>query len=68
MESLSPHRTAVVDEDDELVVKVGEGQGHYGETGDSVQIILENLKTARILQVYKEDKIDFVSLSLIKFY
>ncbi len=62
VESLSPHRTAVVDEDDELVDKVGDGHGDYGETRDFVQIILENLKTAGIQQAHKEDKIDFVSL------
>ncbi len=67
VESLSPHRTLGVDENDELIdpqAKVAEkavGYGHGVE--DFTSIILENLKTAGVQQAHKEDKIDFISLT-----
>jgi len=67
VESLSPHRTLGVDENDELIdpqAKVAEkaiGYGHGVE--DFTSVILENLKTAGVQQAHKEDKIDFTSLA-----
>jgi adenine-specific DNA-methyltransferase len=63
VESLSPHRVLAVDENDELIDGVAESKAGYGEERDFVQMILENLKTAGVQQVHKEDKIDFTSLT-----
>ena len=62
VESLSPHRTMIVDENDDLI----DPQKKNDATtcgGDFVQMILENLKTSGVQQAHKEDKISFVSLS-----
>ncbi len=63
VESLSPHRTLAVDENDELIDGVRDGGEGYGEERDFVRMILENLKTAGVQQAHKEDKIDFTSLT-----
>jgi adenine-specific DNA-methyltransferase len=63
VESLSPHRVMIVNEDDELVDGVSETAGEYREERDFVQMILENLKTAGVQQAHKEDKISFTSLT-----
>ena len=62
VESLSPHRTLGVDENDELIDTVREPQGDYGAKQSFDQIILENLKTAGVQQAHKEDRIIFTSL------
>ena len=62
VESLSPHRTLGVDEDDELIDPLQEDKGEYGEERDFVQMILENLKTAGVQQAHKEDRIAFTAL------
>ena len=58
VESLSPHRTLTVDEDDNLV-----DPSAKAETLDFVQMILDNLKTAGVQQAHKEDKIVFTALT-----
>ncbi len=58
VESLSPHRTLTVDEDDNLVDPSAKAEGK-----DFVQMILENLKTAGVQQAHKEDKIVFTALT-----
>ena len=63
VESLSPHRVMIVNENDELVDGVKEAPGEYREERDFVQMILENLKTAGVQQAHKEDKISFTSLT-----
>ncbi len=63
VESLSPHRVLGVGENDELIEGVAEGKPGYGEERDFAQIILENLKTAGVQQLHKEDKIDFISVT-----
>jgi len=62
VESLSPHRVLGVDENDELIDGIGEGNDGYGEERDFVRMILENLKTAGVQQAHKDDKINFTSL------
>jgi adenine-specific DNA-methyltransferase len=61
VESLSPHRTLGVDENDELIDPM-----HVKENRDEkqsfAQMILDNLKTAGVQQADKSGKIDFVSL------
>ena len=63
VESLSPHRVFVVDENDELIGGVAEPQASYWEEQDFAQMILENLKTAGVQQAHKEDKINFTSIT-----
>ena len=63
VESLSPHRVLLVDENDELIDRAAQTEPGYGEERDFVQIILENLKTAGVQQAHKEDKINFTSLT-----
>ncbi|EGF91087.1 DNA methylase family protein [Asticcacaulis biprosthecium C19] len=65
VESLSPHRTLVVDWNDELIDPMG-----FQETGDDFDhvqdfagMILENLKAAGVQQAHKEDKINFTALT-----
>jgi len=59
VESLSPHRTLTVDEDDNLT---DPWLAAKGEAKDFAEMILENLKTAGVQQAHKEDKIVFTSL------
>ena len=63
VESLSPHRILGVDEEDELIDLVAEGKAGYGKGQSFAQMILENLKSAGVQQVHKEDKINFTSLT-----
>ena len=62
VESLSPHRTLAVDENDELIDKVAETRGHYGLEADFTSMILENLKSGGVQQAHREDGITFTSL------
>jgi adenine-specific DNA-methyltransferase len=63
IESLSPHRTLALDEDDQFIepTKIKEDAIEYA--GQSYEnIILENLKTAGVQQARKEDRITFETL------
>ena len=62
VESLSPHRTLGVDENDELIDAINERQGDYAANQSFEQMILENLKSAGVQQAHKEDRITFTSL------
>ena len=62
VESVSPHRTLGVDENDELIDNVADAEGHYGKEADFTATILENLKTAGVQQAHREDRITFASL------
>ena len=66
VESLSPHRVLVVDEDDELQAPgefVGETKHGYTDEQSFVTMILENLRTAGVQQAHKEDRITFTALT-----
>jgi adenine-specific DNA-methyltransferase len=63
VESLSPHRVLVMDEDDELIDTVADTHAGYGEGQDFVGMILDNLKSAGVQQAHKEDRIDFTALA-----
>jgi adenine-specific DNA-methyltransferase len=63
VESLSPHRVLGVDENDELVDLVAEGNSEYSAKQSFPQMILENLKTAGVQQAHKEDRISFTALT-----
>lgn len=62
VESVSPHRTLGVDENDDLIDHAAEAEGRYGEPQDFASLILENLRTAGVQQAHKEDRIAFTSL------
>ena len=65
VESLSPHRTLAVDEDDDLIDTAAESEARYDarqESRDFVSIILDNLRTAGVQQAHKADCITFTSL------
>jgi adenine-specific DNA-methyltransferase len=62
VESLSPHRTLGVDENDELIDTAKDGGEEYGAKQSFPQMILENLKTAGVQQAHKEDRVTFTGL------
>jgi adenine-specific DNA-methyltransferase len=62
VESLSPHRTLGVDENDELIDTVNDSPGAYNAKQTFEQMVLENLRTAGVQQAHKEDRIIFTSL------
>ena len=62
VESLSPHRTLGVDENDEVMNRAAEPKGHYGREPEFVPMILENLRTTGVQQAHKEDKLAFTSV------
>jgi adenine-specific DNA-methyltransferase len=62
VESLSPHRMLIVDEDEELIGDLAESKLGYGVKKDFAQIILETLKIAGVQQAHKEDRISFNAL------
>ena len=62
VESLSPHRTLGVDENDELMDRAAETKGYYGREPEFVPMILENLKTIGVQQAHKEDRLAFTSV------
>jgi adenine-specific DNA-methyltransferase len=63
VESLSPHRTLGVDENDELIDMVRESGPEYGAKQSFPQMILENLKTAGVQQAHKDDRVTFTALT-----
>ena len=62
VESLSPHRTLGVDENDELIDPME--QPNRGDEADFATMVLDNLKKVGVQQSTKEDKIDFTSVTL----
>ena len=63
VESVSPHRTLEVDENDELIDRIAEGRNGYGDEYDFAQVMLENLQTSGVQQAHKEDRIAFDSIT-----
>jgi adenine-specific DNA-methyltransferase len=63
VESLSPHRVLVVDENDELVDPNLTKPDRSTEEAKFADVILETLKTAGVQQAHKEDKINFTSIT-----
>lgn len=64
VESLSPHRTLGVDENDELIDPLAEKRDVATAAQSFPHMILENLRTAGVQQAHKEDRITFTSLTL----
>ena len=63
VESLSPHRTLGLDENDKPIDQVAEPKLGYGGEQDFVSVVLDNLRTAGVQQAHKEDKVAFSSLT-----
>ncbi|MBK8128068.1 MAG: hypothetical protein IPK53_03710 [bacterium] len=75
VDSLSPHRVLVVDENDDLVqqgtygsgtnfvAEKGSGYDSQADAADFAAIILENLKLAGVQQAHKENRIRFTALT-----
>ena len=63
VESLSPHRSLGVDEDDELIDTIKEDNAEYRVKQSFPHMILENLKVAGVQQAHKGDKITFTSVT-----
>lgn len=61
VESLSPHRTMIVNDDDSLVDPHKQRATAEGAT-DFAQMILDTLRVAGVQQAHKEDRISFESL------
>jgi adenine-specific DNA-methyltransferase len=62
VESLSPHRVLIVDENDELIDPRAAVEKKADPEG-FVRMILDNLRTAGVQQAHKEDKIFFTALT-----
>ena len=62
VESISPHRTLSVDEEDELIDHAADTKLGY-EKHDFDTLILDNLRTAGIQQAHKEDRISFSAVT-----
>jgi adenine-specific DNA-methyltransferase len=63
VESLSPHRTLGVDENDELIDPLRKQDGDSAAKQSFPQMILANLKTAGVQQAHKEDRVIFTTLT-----
>jgi adenine-specific DNA-methyltransferase len=62
VESLSPHRTLGVDENDELIDPQAKPRAGLPPHQTFAQMILANLNTAGVQQSHKDDKINFSTL------
>jgi adenine-specific DNA-methyltransferase len=62
VESLSPHRTIGVDENDELIGTLHEPKGEYSAKQTFEQMVLQNLESSGVQQAHKADRIVFSSL------
>lgn len=60
VESISPHRTLGLDENDELIDPAKQTSGE--DYKSFAEMVLENLKTSGVQQAHKEDKISFTAL------
>ena len=63
VESLAPHRTLGVDENDELIDHLAERKTGYNGQQDFATMILEHLNTSGVQQAHREDRISFTALT-----
>jgi adenine-specific DNA-methyltransferase len=61
VESLSPHRTMIVNDDDTITDPLKQGATAEGAT-DFAQMIINTLRVAGVQQAHKQDRISFESL------
>ncbi len=62
VESISPHRVLGVDENDQMIDPLDQGEEAADGQGFTT-MVLENLKTAGVQQAHKADKLNFVSVA-----
>ena len=62
VESLSPHRSLLIDEEDNLVDTIGEARKTNGTGQDFGGMILDQLRRAGLQQAHREDRINFTQL------
>jgi adenine-specific DNA-methyltransferase len=63
VESLSPHRTLAVDENDDLIDPLAAANDTEIAAQGFAQMVLENLRTAGVQQAHREDRISFTALT-----
>ena len=63
VESLAPHRTLGVDENDKLIDHLAETKTGYDGKQDFATMILEHLNTSGVQQAHREDRISFIALT-----
>ena len=63
VESLAPHRTLGVDENDELIDHLAETKTGYDGQQAFATMILEHLNTSGVQQAHREDRISFTALT-----
>ena len=63
VESLAPHRTLGVDENDELVDHLADRKTSYDGQQDFATMILEHLNTSGVQQAHRDDRISFTALT-----
>ena len=63
VESLAPHRTLGVGENDELIDHLAECKTRYDAAQDFAGMILEHLKTSGVQQAHRDDRISFTALT-----
>ena len=63
VESLAPHRTLGVDENDDLIDHLAESKTGYDGQQDFGTMILEHLNTSGVQQAHREDRISFTALT-----
>ncbi len=63
VESLAPHRTLGVGENDELIDHLAESKTRYDAAQDFAAMILEHLKTSGVQQAHRDDRISFTALT-----
>ena len=63
VESVAPHRMLGVDVDEALLDRAAEPEPEYGERKDFAETMLDQLRTAGVQQVHREDRIEFTSLT-----
>ncbi len=64
VDSLMPHRTLAVDQNDEIIDgwAMHEGEEDYGKVQDFTSVMLETLASSGVQQAHKEDKLNFSSV------
>ena len=63
VESLAPHRTLGVDENDKLIHHLADSKIGYDEQQDFATMILDHLKTSGVQQAHRDDRISFTALT-----
>ena len=63
VESLAPHRTLGVDENDELIDNIADSKIGYDEQQEFATMILDHLKTSGVQQAHRDDRISFTALT-----